>query len=75
MRITPWLCGSGESFYNDKIPPVIEEFGAKGLLSVEEGGAKCIWVPKYNIPLMVQKSDGGYGYDSTDMAALKYRPW
>jgi len=71
LDITVKECG--ESFYNDKIPPVIEEFGAKGLLSVEEGGAKCIWVPKYNIPLMVQKSDGGYGYDSTDMAALKYR--
>jgi len=30
-------------------------------------------VPKYKIPLMLQKSDGGYGYDSTDMAAIKYR--
>ena len=24
-------------------------------------------------PLMVKKSDGGYGYDSTDLAAIKYR--
>ena len=71
LDITVKECG--ESFYNDKIPPVIGEFQDKGMLSVEEGGAKCIWVPKYKIPLMVQKSDGGYGYDSTDMAALKYR--
>ena len=71
LDITVKECG--ESFYNDKIPPVIDEFESKGMLSVEEGGAKCIWVPKYTIPLMVQKSDGGYGYDSTDMAALKYR--
>ena len=63
----------GESFYNDKIPPVITEFEKAGLISVEEGGAKCVFVPKYKIPLMLQKSDGGYGYDSTDMAALKYR--
>lgn len=63
----------GESFYNDKIPPVIEEFNKAGLLSIEEGGAKCVFVEKYKVPLMLQKSDGGFGYDSTDMAALKYR--
>lgn len=63
----------GESFYNDKIPPVIEEFEKAGKISVEEGGAKCVFVPNFKVPLMLQKSDGGYGYDSTDMAALKYR--
>jgi arginyl-tRNA synthetase len=72
LDITVEECG--ESFYNDKIPPVIKEFEAAGLISVEEGGAKCVWVrPKFEIPLMLQKSDGGFGYDSTDMAALKYR--
>jgi arginyl-tRNA synthetase len=63
----------GESFYNTMIPPVIEEFDKAGKLSVEDGGAKCVWVEKFNIPLMLQKSDGGFGYDSTDMAALKHR--
>lgn len=64
----------GESFYNSKIPAVVEEFIQKGLCSVEEGGAKCVFVgDEFPIPLMIQKSDGGYGYDSTDMAALKYR--
>lgn len=63
----------GESFYNDKIPPVIDEFTSRGMISVEEGGAKCVFVPNFTIPLMLQKSDGGYGYDSTDMAAIKYR--
>ena len=71
LDITVEECG--ESFYNSKIPPVIEEFDEKGLISVEEGGAKCVFVPKYKVPLMLQKSDGGYGYDSTDMAAIKYR--
>ena len=71
LDITVEECG--ESFYNDKIPPVIEEFDGKGLISVEEGGAKCVFVPKYKVPLMLQKSDGGFGYDSTDMAAIKYR--
>jgi arginyl-tRNA synthetase len=63
----------GESFYNDKIPAVIEEFDKAGLLSIEEGGARCVFVSTHQIPLMLQKSDGGYGYDSTDMAALKHR--
>ena len=63
----------GESFYNDKIAPVIEEFKQAGLLQEEEGGAKVVFMDQFQIPLMLQKSDGGYGYDSTDMAALKYR--
>eukprot|EP00934_Nitzschia_sp_Nitz4_P005103 Nitzschia sp. Nitz4//scaffold16_size188269//40310//42757//NITZ4_001779-RA/size188269-processed-gene-0.6-mRNA-1//1//CDS//3329538481//5093//frame0 len=63
----------GESFYNAKIPAVVEEFDRAGKLSIEEGGAKCVFVEGYKVPLMLQKSDGGYGYDSTDMAALKYR--
>jgi arginyl-tRNA synthetase len=71
LDITVEECG--ESFYNDKIPPVIEEFMSRGMISVEEGGAKCVFVPNFKIPLMLQKSDGGYGYDSTDMAAIKYR--
>ncbi|KAL3822104.1 hypothetical protein ACHAXA_011882 [Cyclostephanos tholiformis] len=63
----------GESFYNDKIPSVINEFDQHGMISVEDGGAKCVFVPHSKVPLMLQKSDGGYGYDSTDMAAIKYR--
>lgn len=63
----------GESFYNSRIPPVVEEFDKAGKLSVEEGGAKCVFLDGFKIPLMLQKSDGGFGYDSTDMAALKYR--
>ncbi|KAL3784913.1 hypothetical protein ACHAW5_006235 [Stephanodiscus triporus] len=63
----------GESFYNDKIPAVIDEFEMRGMISVEDGGAKCVFVPHSKVPLMLQKSDGGYGYDSTDMAAIRYR--
>jgi arginyl-tRNA synthetase len=63
----------GESFYNDKIPAVIQEFESAGMIRIEEGGAKCVFVDKFKVPLMLQKSDGGYGYDSTDMAALKHR--
>jgi arginyl-tRNA synthetase len=39
----------------------------------EERKAKCIFIEKYQIPLIVVKSDGGYNYDSTDLAAIQYR--
>lgn len=38
-----------------------------------DNGAKCIFLPKEKVPLMVQKSDGGFNYDTTDLAAIKYR--
>jgi arginyl-tRNA synthetase len=64
----------GESFYNPLIPAVIDEFAAAAKLTeTDQGGAKVVFLDKFKIPLMLQKSDGGYGYDSTDMAALKYR--
>jgi arginyl-tRNA synthetase len=71
LDVTTHECG--ESFYNDKIPAVIEEFDKHGMVSIEEGGAKCVFVDGFKVPLMLQKSDKGYGYDSTDMAALKHR--
>jgi arginyl-tRNA synthetase len=65
----------GESFYNDKIPPVVQEFKESGLKEYEEGEGelKIVRVDGFPSPLMIQKTDGGYGYDSTDMAAIKYR--
>ncbi|GKY90812.1 hypothetical protein MPSEU_000054000 [Mayamaea pseudoterrestris] len=72
-RLDVRLNECGESFYNDKIPAVIQEFEQAGMLEAEEGGAKVVRVNNFKVPLMLQKSDGGYGYDSTDAAALKYR--
>lgn len=64
----------GESFYNDRIPEVIETLEAIPDLVSSDEGAKCIFMrPLWDYPLFLQKSDGGYGYDSTDMAALRYR--
>lgn len=64
----------GESFYNDKIPPVIEDLKAANML-VEDKGAQVVFVEKMKgqPPLFIVKTDGGYGYDSTDMAAIKHR--
>jgi len=68
----------GESFYNPMLPDVVEELRAKGLL-VENEGALCVFPPGFTnragdpLPLIVQKSDEGYGYAATDLAALRDR--
>jgi arginyl-tRNA synthetase len=63
----------GESFYNEMIPHVVQELKEKGLVEMENG-ATVAWVKDaIAYPLFLQKSDGGYGYDSTDSAAIWYR--
>jgi arginyl-tRNA synthetase len=68
----------GESFYNDMLPGVVDDLAAMGLL-VESDGARCVFPPGFTnrngdpLPLIVQKSDGGYGYAATDLAAIRDR--
>jgi arginyl-tRNA synthetase len=68
----------GESFYQDKLASVVAELTAKGLLRESEG-ALCAFPPGFTgrggdpLPLIVRKSDGGFGYAATDLAALRYR--
>jgi arginyl-tRNA synthetase len=67
-RLDVTLTEFGESFYNSQIPPVIEELVEKGIVQQEEGGAKIAWLDDFPSPLMLQKTDGGFGYDSTDVS-------
>ena len=62
----------GESFYNPLIPDAIELCRKAGIVENEEN-MLIIKLAHFTIPLIVRKSDGGYGYDSTDMAAMHYR--
>ena len=68
----------GESFYNPLLPVVVSELDEKGLL-VENDGALCVFPEGFEnrqgepLPLIVRKSDGGYGYPATDLAALRDR--
>ena len=62
----------GESFYNPMLAPMVEELLEKKI-AVEDKGAICVFVPKQKVPLIIRKSDGGFNYDTTDMAALRYR--
>ena len=62
----------GESFYNPMLRGLVDDLLNREI-AVESDGAKCVFVPKIKVPLIVQKSDGGFNYDTTDMAAIKYR--
>ncbi len=68
----------GESFYRTDLPHVVAEFVHQGL-AVESDGAVCVFIEGFEgidkkpLPLIIQKSDGGYNYATTDLAALKHR--
>ncbi len=68
----------GESFYNDRLEAVCADLSAQGLAVVDDG-ALCVFPPGFSgrdgqpQPLIIRKSDGGYGYAATDLAALRYR--
>lgn len=62
----------GESFYNDMLADVVEELRRAGI-AVESDGAIVVFTANYDNPLIIQKSDGGYLYATTDLAAIRYR--
>ncbi|MDJ0678551.1 MAG: arginine--tRNA ligase [Xenococcaceae cyanobacterium MO_167.B52] len=72
------LTERGESFYNPFLPEIITILEAQELLE-EDAGAKCVFLEGFTnkdgdpLPLIVQKSDGGFNYATTDLAALNYR--
>jgi len=61
-----------ESFYNDALPEVVDTLRAVKMLQ-ESDGAQCVFLEGEEIPVIVQKGDGGYLYATTDLAALRYR--
>jgi arginyl-tRNA synthetase len=69
---------AGESFYNPWLAEVVDELRAAGV-AVESDGALVVESAEVKAPdgepavLMVQKRDGGYGYDTTDLATIRYR--
>ncbi|MDR7870383.1 MAG: arginine--tRNA ligase [Tissierellaceae bacterium] len=64
---------AGESFYSDKMPRVIDELNAKGLLK-ESDGAYLVDLEEYDMPpALIQKSDGSTLYTTRDITAAIYR--
>lgn len=68
----------GESSYNDDLKHTIEHLASQGLLT-ESDGAQCVFLDEFKNkdgevqPVIVQKSDGGYLYSTSDLACLRRR--
>jgi arginyl-tRNA synthetase len=77
-RLDIRLSERGESFYNPYLAGVVADLEASGLL-VTDDGAQCVFLEGVSgkdgkaLPLIVQKSDGGFNYATTDLAAIRYR--
>ena len=77
-RLDIQLNERGESFYNPQLQAVVDDLRAAGLLVVDDG-AGCVFLEGVSgkdgqpLPLIVQKSDGGFNYATTDLAAIRYR--
>jgi arginyl-tRNA synthetase len=63
---------TGESFYNDLIPPAVERLEKAGLLEDDEG-AQIVRLEGMEAPFLVRKSDGATLYGTRDLAAAFYR--
>ncbi len=67
-----------ESAYNDDLAGIVTSLTDKDMITESEG-AKCVFLPEFTgkdgemVPAIVQKSDGGYPYIATDLAAVQYR--
>jgi arginyl-tRNA synthetase len=67
-----------ESFYNSMLAGVCDELKRDGIAVISDG-ALCAFPPGFTgrdgepLPMILRKSDGGYGYDTTDLAAIRYR--
>ncbi|RPG20548.1 MAG: arginine--tRNA ligase [Gammaproteobacteria bacterium TMED57] len=68
----------GESSYNDDLKATVDHINGQGLLT-ESDGAQCIFLDEFKNkegevqPVIVQKSDGGYLYSTSDLACLRRR--
>ena len=62
----------GESFYEDRLGPLVDELVARGIAR-ESDGAICIFLEGQTVPMIVRKQDGAFLYATTDLATLRYR--
>ena len=66
----------GESFYNPKLKPLVDELLAKGIARESEGAIAIFFEDNPQLkehPALIRKSDGGFNYTTTDLATLAYR--
>jgi len=62
----------GESFYHDRLAPLVQELLDRGIAQESEG-AVCVFVEGIDAPMLIRKKDGAFLYGTTDLATLRYR--
>ncbi|NHN57256.1 arginine--tRNA ligase [Calidifontibacter sp. DB0510] len=68
---------SGESQYNDELAEICDDLEARGIARIDNG-ALCVFLDGFvgrddqPLPLIIRKSDGGYGYATTDIATVRH---
>jgi arginyl-tRNA synthetase len=62
----------GESFYHERLGPLVDTFLAKGIAR-ESQGAICVFVEGETAPMIIRKQDGAFLYATTDLATIEYR--
>jgi arginyl-tRNA synthetase len=66
----------GESFYNDRLPELVERLLKSGIAEISEGAVVVFFRENPELadkPLIIRKRDGGSNYATTDLATLDYR--
>ena len=66
----------GESFYNDRLPAVVESLLKSGIAEISEGAVVVFFrdIPELaDKPCIIRKRDGGFNYATTDIATVDYR--
>jgi arginyl-tRNA synthetase len=69
---------AGESTYNDDLAAVCDELEQAGIATMSDG-ALCVFLDGFTgregkpVPLIIRKSDGGFGYGTTDLATVRHR--
>ncbi|MGC0141899.1 MULTISPECIES: arginine--tRNA ligase [unclassified Pseudactinotalea] len=77
VRLTP-ADSAGESSYNGVLGDVAQELADAGIAEISDGALvvqseEVTGADDRPAVLMVRKSDGGYGYDTTDLATIRHR--
>lgn len=73
IRFDHWY---GESYYNDRLAPLVDELIAKGIAETSEGAICVFFRDNEKLaekPALIRKSDGGFLYATTDLATIDFR--
>ncbi|GFR83245.1 arginine--tRNA ligase, cytoplasmic [Elysia marginata] len=73
LQVSDKLVERGESFYQERMVSLVKDLQESGRTELDEEGRRVMYVEGFTVPLMIVKSDGGFTYDTSDLACIKQR--